>query len=213
MTLSQILQETLTTNGWSMKDLSRRSGVSIAYLGKLKAGDMTNPSANVLEKLANGIGIDVAELTARLKDQTYSKTKQEGFEAIGFSAIPLFSDQMSSRGELDPSKAEGVAPVPDLWLKSGKNYFAIRAKGDSMEEKSISHGDILIFEERNTLQNGDIGLFSWQGETYCKFYQRVSSRYVILESANIIYSPILVDLAETSNFRILGKLAYQISKR
>lgn len=46
----------------SLKILSKKSGVSISYLYQLQNGIKDNPSLKVAEKLADVLGITIAEL-------------------------------------------------------------------------------------------------------------------------------------------------------
>ncbi len=45
--------------------------------------------------------------------------------------------------------------------------FAVKAKGDSMEPK-IHDGQILFIQKSEVIQEGEIGIFFLNGETYCK---------------------------------------------
>ena len=45
--------------------------------------------------------------------------------------------------------------------------FAVKIQGNSMQP-AISDGDIVFVQPNVQLQNGDIGIFTYNGETYCK---------------------------------------------
>ena len=75
----------------------------------------------------------------------------------------------------------------------------------------INDGDILIFEQTDNLNVGDVGSFEVNGEYNCKKFKRPDERHVILESANPEYPNIEVDLAK-DEFRIVGKLVATLSK-
>lgn len=211
MLLSEIIENCLKENHWTAKELARRAGLTPTYVGLLKKGEYSNPSAKALEGLATAMGMTTGELTAKLKDQTYTKIEKK--KLVGYEFIPMFSGLSCGTGKLVEEEAENFIPVPEEWINRGKTYFANRADGDSMTGREIHPQDVLIFERTDVLENGDVGSFCLNGENLCKTFHRVSDDTVFLESANPKYSPIYVNLKEDNDFRVIGKLAYQIVKR
>ncbi|MFZ3589650.1 helix-turn-helix domain-containing protein [Bacillus sp. DJP31] len=51
--------------GISLTELSKISGVSKSYLSFIESGKQKNPSIEVLEKLANALGVDVHSLISK----------------------------------------------------------------------------------------------------------------------------------------------------
>jgi len=76
--------------------------------------------------------------------------------------------------------------------------YAVRVSGDSMEPK-FSDGQIIFIRKQETLNDGEIGIFSLNGEAYVK--QLFSGTLV---SINPKYKPI--QLFESDNFRVFGKV-------
>lgn len=76
--------------------------------------------------------------------------------------------------------------------------YAVRVKGDSMQPKFFD-GDILFVREQQTLNDGEIGIFSLNGEAYVKKLINGS-----LVSLNSKYEPIR--LAESDDLRVFGKV-------
>lgn len=201
----------MTEHGESLRGFSQRAGLTATYVGKLKRGEMQNPSAEALDKLAAAMSMSSEELISKLNDRKYVKTKD--IKQIGFQMIPLFSGLSCGTGELVDEQAEESVPIPDAWVAPGKSYFANYADGDSMTGRGIHNGDILIFEKADTLESGQVGSFCLDGENLCKIFREVKPGLVILESANPAYSPILVDLKEHPDFRIIGLLKAQMTRR
>lgn len=80
--------------------------------------------------------------------------------------------------------------------------FAVRITGNSMEPEFFS-GEIAWVCKQSTLDNGDIGIFSLNGEAYIKkIISDKSGTYLI--SLNKNYTPIRV--MENDRFDILGKV-------
>jgi len=63
MSLGERIRRLRTARGWSSGELSRESDVSRAYLWQLETGGKENPSFDVLEKLANALGVSVSEFS------------------------------------------------------------------------------------------------------------------------------------------------------
>lgn len=80
--------------------------------------------------------------------------------------------------------------------------FGVRLSGNSMEP-TYHDGDIIWVMQDKMLNQGEIGLFLWQGEVYCKRYDLSQGR-VRLCSLNRNYAPISVD--ENDDFRIFGRV-------
>lgn len=82
-------------------------------------------------------------------------------------------------------------------LPRGTDY-AVRVKGDSMEP-NYTDGQILFIKTQNALDNGEIGIFSLNGEVYVK--KLLSDKLI---SLNKNYQPI--PLLESDEFHIFGKV-------
>lgn len=63
MTLAERLRELRTQQGWRLKDLSEKSGLSVPYLSDLERG-RTNPSLDTLQTLAGSYSLSVNDLLA-----------------------------------------------------------------------------------------------------------------------------------------------------
>jgi repressor LexA len=87
--------------------------------------------------------------------------------------------------------SETVA-VPDE-LVGKRNTYALRVRGDSMIDEQIRDGDLVIVEDRQSAENGEmvIALLGGAEVTLKKFY-RENGR-VRLQPANQTIQPILVD--------------------
>lgn len=72
----------------------------------------------------------------------------------------------------------------------GRNVFALRVRGDSMEEDGILDGDFVIIEQTSTPKNGDIVVALVEGNnvTLKRFYRE--SDHIRLQPANGKYQPI-----------------------
>ena len=80
--------------------------------------------------------------------------------------------------------------------------FGVRVSGNSMEPQFIN-GQTVWVHSQETLSNGEIGIFYYNGDAYCKKYFE-GDGCVKLISLNPSYDPIQVDPGK--EFRIFGKV-------
>lgn len=94
-----------------------------------------------------------------------------------------------------------LRPVED-WVP-GEADFAVRVAGDSMEPRFVDRQWIFV-KEQPTLEEGELGVFRYDGEAYCKQLGRGPDGTPALLSLNPKYAPIPLLLEEA--FAVLGKV-------
>ena len=94
-----------------------------------------------------------------------------------------------------------VISIPVTPQSESANY-ALRIKGNSMEPK-YRDGDILLIEETDNIEYGELGIFILDGDGYFKKYE--GDRLV---SLNPEYAPIMLDDFDSITLcgRVVGKL-------
>lgn len=122
---------------------------------------------------------------------------------LGRRPIPMYEDMPVSAGAgvwLEDNPGTTIM-IPDV-DRTAEADFALRISGDSMEPKYHS-GDILLVQECDTVEEGELGIFVLDGAGYFKKYGGDC-----LISLNPAYQPIMLkDFAEASCCgRVVGKL-------
>jgi len=106
------------------------------------------------------------------------------------AGLPLFAEE----------NYDGSLNMPACNFKTG-NFFALHVSGDSMQDIGILDGDLAIFNQKNTAENGDIVVAMINDEAYTlKRFFREKNR-IKLKAENPVYPPIY-----TQNVKVLGKL-------
>ncbi|MEN8075544.1 transcriptional repressor LexA [Clostridioides difficile] len=90
--------------------------------------------------------------------------------------------------------------LPKSWLERGKDTFILHVKGDSMIDKNINDGDLVVIKRQNTALNNDIVAASLDGEATLKIL-KLNGKEPMLVPANTKYSEIYLDGKEVN---ILG---------
>lgn len=126
-------------------------------------------------------------------------------EEEGFAVIPILGTVAAGRPIMANENMDGSIRLPRSFLKNSGKYFALRVKGDSMEEAGIMDGDTAIIEHKNTVQNGEIAVVMLDEAVTLKTFYRENAR-IKLQPENSKYTPTY----HTRDVRILGKLAHII---
>lgn len=143
----------------------------------------------------------VAEHINNLKNKGYlsdSDTSYRSLKPIKVDApnqglpllnIPLLGAIQAGK-PIEAIKTDKTLEIPRDMM--GKSVFALRVRGDSMEEDGILDGDFVIIEPCQNPKNGDIvvALIDKDTVTLKRFYRE--KNHIRLQSANAKYPPILV---------------------
>ena len=201
--IGQRIKELRKEHGLTLEQLGSEIGVTRAYISFLERG-VRMPGRETLSALCDFFGVDMDYLTGRSDER-----ERDSADAVpSLRSIPVYSCISCGTGLWVDERPEGYTGAPDWMLKSGVDYFANPAQGDSMIPV-IDDGDCLIFAQSNVVGSGQIGAFSLNGEYYCKkFYKDSQGRYWLI-SENREYKPILIKPED--DFRVLGIFKLRIT--
>lgn len=115
--------------------------------------------------------------------------------------VPLVGSVSCGTPLLAEENIESYIPVSTSIVKAPFKYFLLRASGDSMNEKNIEDGDLLIIKKQSSADIGESVVALVDGESTVKELDR-SDEYIILRprSRNKKHKPIIV----TGDFMIQG---------
>ncbi|MBD7915532.1 repressor LexA [Clostridium sp. Sa3CUN1] len=103
--------------------------------------------------------------------------------------IPMFNNIAAGNPIEINDSIEGNFYLPKYWLEKGKDTFILRVKGDSMVEKNICDGDLVVIKKQANANHNDIVAASLDGEATLKTLN-LNSESPKLMPANSLYSPI-----------------------
>lgn len=86
--------------------------------------------------------------------------------------------------------------VLDAAVFRGRDLFALRVRGDSMQEAGIRHGDLAVCEPRQYARNGEIvaALLNGEEATVKRFF--LHADHIELRPANARFVPLRYDFAQ-----------------
>lgn len=205
----------------SMQTLATEIGVTAQYINDIEKNKKKTPPANeTLIKIAAALNMTEEEKTDLLRmaalERTPDMIKKELSElrqrvesnaefvpASEFTKIPVFSHVLAG------TDGACIYPEPEYYIdfpyiRNGSKVGAFIVKGDSMEPR-IFEGDLVAVKLDIVIENGQPGVFFYNGDTIVKIFRPLPDGRIILESLNYNkYSPIQIQ--EHDDFHIIGKV-------
>lgn len=123
--------------------------------------------------------------------------------------VPLVGSISCGVPVLAEENVEAMIPVSTKLAQSPHKYFLLRAKGDSMDERGINDGDLLLIRQQPTARNGDMVVALIDDEATVKEFH-MAGETVILKprSKNKEHKPIVL----TKDFQVQGVVVAAIPK-
>lgn len=198
-TLGEFIHERRIRRGLSARQLAERAGVSDAHVFYIEKG-LRKPTFQKVMDLLEALGSSVEEL---LRETGAAETDIGAALAEGLHSIPVVSWVTAGRwrevsDEFEPGDA-------DQWISTdvkGRNIFALRVQGDSMEPE-FAEGEIIIVSPHLEAQPGNYVIVkNPEGEATFKQLKKFGTSWV-LHPLNPNYQDI--EVAE-GQFKIIGKV-------
>lgn len=207
MTIGDKIRVLRKRKGLTQEELGKIIGVKKSAVAKYENNRVENLKRSTIQKLAEVF--NVAPSYFVFEDD---QDKQD--QIFDFRRIPVYGSLCCGNGGFAEDNIEEYVNIPAKMLRSGKDYFANYASGDSMIGENINPGDLIIFEKTDYVDNGDIGCFCIdENEAMCKKFKKDDrTNIIMLLPANDKYDPVVITL-EHDNFRCIGKLALVINDR
>ncbi|MCB4792781.1 MAG: transcriptional repressor LexA [Elusimicrobia bacterium] len=115
--------------------------------------------------------------------------------------IPLLGSAPCGTPNFAEENIEAVYPVSVRLAPPPYKYFLLRAKGDSMNAKSINDGDLLLIRQQQTAKNGDSVVALIDGESTIKEFHKTDNAIVLKpRSKNDKFKAIIL----TNDFQVQG---------
>lgn len=123
--------------------------------------------------------------------------------------VPLVGSISCGVPVLAEENVEAMIPVSTKLVPSPHKYFLLRAKGDSMDERGINDGDLLLIRQQPAARNGDMVVALIDDEATVKEFH-LAGEMVILKprSKNKEHKPIVL----TKDFQVQGVVVAAIPK-
>lgn len=189
------LQKLLSEPGRKTK-LSKATGISTGNISDWFNPDKSaQPSADALYKIAEYLECSVDYLMDRTNTRKLHKQLPDNIiHLIDMGEIMFIETYMekvsAGRGNTIISCDKIPKLYPATTISSKASYAAI-ITGDSMEPQ-FTDNDIIYVDANQIPVHGEIGVFTYNGEAYCKEYYALDGVEKLI-SLNDIYDPIIID--------------------
>ena len=121
---------------------------------------------------------------------------------IFMEKVPLLGTIAAGKPLLCEENLDGYVTLTEPFIRPGKNYVALRVRGQSMVGAGILEGDLAIVEQGSEAVDGQIVVAVIDDAITLKRYFKESGR-IRLQPENPDFNPIYC----TSDLRIVGTLA------
>lgn len=115
--------------------------------------------------------------------------------------VPLVGTIACGPPILAEENIEAEFSVSVKLAKMPGKYFMLRAEGDSMNQKGINDGDLVLIKQQDTAENGDLVVALIDDEATIKELKKNEHTVVLLpHSSNKVHMPIIL----SHNFKVQG---------
>lgn len=187
MNLGEIIKAYRDSHNLSQREFAKKCGISYTYISALernrdyRSGKNISPTIDMVNKIAIGLNTSSDEIWELLDNKNVNSFKK---------TIKVYS---SVHAGILNEMIKNVVDTEDLseeMLKSDKEYFGLKVKGDSMYPEYLEN-DTIIVERCNDCESGDDCVVSINGNE--AFLKRVykNTNGITLQALNPKYEPLI----------------------
>lgn len=211
MYIGEIIKNYRTKNQLSQRAFASRTSLSPSYINTLekiynpKTGKPYSVTTDVALELSKAMSISIEDLLNMLdKTQEFivnNETKIDNFGNTVIS-IPILGTVKAGYDYLAQENWIGTIDVETSLVGNGKDYFALKVKGDSMSPVLIEN-DIVIIRKQDDFENGDIVVAIVNGDEATIKRGKKSETGILLQPLNTTYEPLIFTNEEIKNIPVL----------
>jgi repressor LexA len=193
------IKEVLESKGIKQKWLSDKMGKSFNMVNSY-VQNRRQPSLKDLFKIAQILDVGVTELLINSK-KSKNSSSEANMDYTTTVKIPLLGSVSCGHPFLAEENIESTISVSSKLIKKNKNYFILRASGDSMNMANINNGDLVLIRQEQTAENGDKVVALINDEATIKKFDKQGNIIVLRPmSDNVRHQPIIL----REDFKIQG---------
>lgn len=179
----------------TQKDVAELVGIDRTTYNRYENG-MTQPDNDKLLKLATVLDVSVDYLLGNKPQIEHGATR----------LIPLLGTVPAGTPIEAVEDIEEYIDIYPRLVKHGE-LFALRVQGDSMEP-DLHHGDIVIIEKQEFVDNGDVAVVRVNSEDVTLKRVKLTANGLMLIPSNPAYDPVYFDSDQITTLpvTIIGKV-------
>jgi len=194
---SNRLKDLRNKKNMTQDDLGKIFSVSGKTIGSWERG-YRQPSLEQVDRMATFFGVTSDYLLGR--DISWPVRAEDTV------SVPLVGTVKAGVNGLALEDFEGYTSFLTDDVKKGKEYFALRVKGDSMINDGINEGDIALIEREADFEQGKIYVVAY-GENEATLKRVIKADdSIVLQPSNNRYPSVIISGEELKKFRFIGRL-------
>ena len=198
MELSEKIKMLRIQNGLTLEEVGNIVGVGKSTVRKWESGEIANMRRDKIALLAKALHVTPGYLMGWEADAANEMTAKVILVPV-LGTIPAGITIEAIEDVLDWEE------LPGEMARGGKEYFALRIKGDSMYPR-YETGDVVIFRKQDTCENGQDCAVMVNGDDATFKRVRLSENGITLQPLNPEYEPMVYSNEDVLNLpvRIIG---------
>ena len=188
--LGKYLKQIREVKNLSLREVDKLTNISYTHLNMIENGKR-NVTPALLRNLSQLYNVDYLDLYEKagyidlIEDEKKSKIKTD---ILGkpVTPIPLVGSVKSGYNYLAQENWIGTVDVETSLVGDGKDYFALKVKGDSMAPIFIE-GDIVIIKKQNDCENNEFSIVIINGDEGTLKKIKKTDSGIILQPLNPAY--------------------------
>lgn len=199
-TVGKYIRAKREEKGYSARELAKRSGISDAHVLYIE-NEQRKPTFDVVMKVLKALNSDLQEF---LQETGYLPVNVEPVTLKKTRLVPVVS--WVTAGQWQAACDNFQPGDADDWIETevkGKNVFALKIKGDSMEPE-FKEGEIVIVNPHVEAKSGDYVIVKNDEEEATFKQLKVYGEMNVLHPLNAKYPDI--ELKKGDRYNIVGKV-------
>ena len=186
--LGKYLRQLRELKGLSLREVDRLSDISYTHLNMIENGKR-NVTPALLRNLAQLYNVNYLDLYEKagyidlIEDEKNIKTDILGNPVV---PLPLIGTVKAGYNYLAQENWIGTVDVETSLVGDGKDYFALKVKGDSMAPVFVE-GDIVIIKKQNNCENNEYAVVIINGDEGTLKKIKKTDNGIILQPLNPAY--------------------------
>lgn len=207
--LGEYLKNARNIKGLSLREVNKLTNISYSHLNMIENGKR-NVTPALLKNLANLYNLDYIDLYEKagyidlIEDEKLNKYKSDELGNL-VTSIPLLGTVKAGYDYLAQENWEGTVEVETSLVGNGKDFIALKVKGDSMSPVLIED-DIVIIKKQEDFESGDIVVALINGDEATIKKGRKNDNSIVLQPLNPNYEPLIFTNEEMKSIpvKIIG---------
>lgn len=215
MTIGDRVKLLRVSKGWTQDELAKKLGYksksSVAHIenGRDIPRSMIVTLADILDTTPSYLmGWDDEKKEQATDDLSTLMSQYDNIKPIRLKRFPMLGEIACGEPIWADEDRESFV-MADMDINAD---FCLTAKGDSMINARIHHGDVVFIKQMPIVENGEIAAVIIDNEaTLKRFYYYPEKNKLVLNPENPTFEPLVYMGEELNDIRVLGKAVYFMS--